>query len=108
MSKTLCYFNLVFLFIYQISLAQSKPELINSGEGIGKKFFADGKTAWQYNYFLGLLHGLQTTYYPNGNLRSEENWYNGEQNGVSKYYDENGKITETRIYYYDILLSVNK
>lgn len=77
-------------------------------QGISKRFFRNGKIAWQNNYFLGQLHGLQTTYYSNGNLRSEENWYNGEQNGVSKYYDENGRLTETRVYYYDILLSVTK
>ncbi|HYK44454.1 MAG TPA: tetratricopeptide repeat protein, partial [Parafilimonas sp.] len=45
MSKPLSFFNLVFVFVYQISLAQNTPELINSGELIaqGAKLNDDGK-----------------------------------------------------------------
>jgi hypothetical protein len=45
MSKPLSFFNLVFVFIYQISLAQNTPELINSGDLIaqGTKLSDDGK-----------------------------------------------------------------
>ena len=54
------------------------------------------------------FHGIIKEFYANGNLKSERSFYEGEENGASKYYNETGKLTETRTYYFGVLLSVNK
>lgn len=82
--------------------------IYNNEQGIKKIYFANGKPDKEENYFYGNMHGLNKSFYANGNIKTEENWYNGEQNGISKYYDESGKLKETRLYYYDVLLSVAK
>jgi antitoxin component YwqK of YwqJK toxin-antitoxin module/Flp pilus assembly protein TadD len=72
--------------------------------GLKKVFYPSGKIMKEENYYYGNLHGNYKYYAENGTLISDLNFYNSDMHGVSKYY-ENGKLTETLVYYYDMLES---
>ena len=83
-------------------------EYINSNringddDGIKKTYYPSGKIMREENFLHGNLHGTSKYYAENGNLINELNFYNSDLHGVCKYY-EAGKLTETLIYYYDML-----
>lgn len=73
-------------------------------DGVKKVYYPSGKIMREETYVNGNLHGLSRYYAENGNLISEINYYNDDFHGVCKYY-EAGKLTETLVYYYDMLES---
>ena len=77
-------------------------------DGLKKLYYPNGNIWKEENYVLGNFNGITKTYYPNGKPETEENYYNGNYHGSCKYYDEQGKLKQSRVYFYDNLISVNK
>lgn len=73
-------------------------------DGVKKVYYPSGKLMREEHYVNGNFHGPCRYYAENGSLISDLNYYNNELHGVCKYY-EAGKLTETLLYYYDMLES---
>ena len=101
-------FNESFAEGERIIYYSNGKEYINSNringddDGIKKTYYPSGKIMREENFLHGNLHGSSKYYAENGNLINELNFYNSDLHGVCKYY-EAGKLTETLIYYYDML-----
>lgn len=53
----------------------------------------------------GAAHGVWKTYFPNKELRYENYYFNGKLEGEQRYYSVDGKLSETRHYKNDDLIS---
>jgi antitoxin component YwqK of YwqJK toxin-antitoxin module len=55
---------------------------------------------------MGVLNGVEKSYYKSGKLEAETPYDSGKINGVEKFYSENGKLYEVRPYVNDKLNGV--
>ena len=58
----------------------------------------NGQNIVQWNFELGIPHGLWTWWYSNGHKRSEKNYTNGALNGSAIEYDREGKQIGQKTY----------
>lgn len=67
-------------------------------DGIGKRYFDDGRVKRKIIYAGGKRNGIAIWYYDNGIIKREANYIHGKLNGVVKEYDENGNLKSEIIY----------
>lgn len=74
--------------------------------GIKKTYFANGKLHKEESFYHGRYEGSSKEYYPSGKLKSDRYFVNDDPHGTWKYFNETGAVTETRVYFHGVLLSI--
>jgi antitoxin component YwqK of YwqJK toxin-antitoxin module len=74
-------------------------------EGINLEYHSNGKIKREKHFLHDNLHGIFREFDEKGILTKEAFYYNGTLHGSVKYF-KNGKLTETRYYFYDDLITV--
>ena len=62
---------------------------------------ANGKTAGEYPYTDGKMHGVMKEWWENGQQSSETNFDHGQRHGLNRYWDMKGKQTKEQVYEHD-------
>ena len=77
----------------------SGQDVLDSGTGVIKSLFPNGKLSFKSEIKNGYYHGLDAGFYPNGNKRYEMNYAHDKREGSYYYYYQSGKISTQGNYF---------
>ena len=99
----------------EVDFADKEVELLNEGKeanyqgkpytGLVRNKHSNGKTAGEYPYIDGKMHGVMKEWWENGQQSSETNFDHGQRHGLNRYWDMKGKQTKEQIYDHDKSIS---
>ena len=82
-SSTICE---VFKLLTERGLKQRQLD------GIVKKYYKNGKLAYEWSYKDGTQEGVATSYFKSGSLSTEWNYKGGRLDGITRIYYKSGGI----------------
>lgn len=95
----------------EVSFSDKDVELTDEGKaasyqgkpytGLVRNTHSNGKTAGEYPYVDGKMHGVMKEWYDNGQQSAETNFDHGQRHGLNRYWDMKGKQTKEQIYDHD-------
>jgi antitoxin component YwqK of YwqJK toxin-antitoxin module len=90
-------------------------EMLNEGKeatykgkpytGLIRNKHSNGKTAGEYPYIDGKMHGVMKEWWENGQQSAETNFDHGQRHGLNRYWDMKGHQTKEQIYDHDKSIS---
>jgi len=95
----------------EVSFSDKEVELTDEGKaatykgkpytGLVRNTHSNGKTAGEYPYTDGKMHGVMREWYDNGQQSAETNFDHGQRHGLNRYWDMKGKQTKEQVYDHD-------
>ncbi len=99
----------------EVGFADKEVEMLNDGKeatykgkpytGLIRNKHSNGKTAGEYPYIDGKMHGVMKEWWENGQQSAETNFDHGQRHGLNRYWDMKGKQTKEQIYDHDKSIS---
>lgn len=99
----------------EIGFADKEVEMLNDGKeatykgkpytGLIRNKHSNGKTAGEYPYIEGKMHGVMKEWWENGQQSAETNFDHGQRHGLNRYWDMKGHQTKEQIYDHDKSIS---
>ncbi len=99
----------------EVDFADKNVEMLNDGKeanyqvkpytGLVRNKHSSGKTAGEYPYQNGKMHGVMKEWWENGQQSAETNFDHGQRHGLNRYWDMKGKQTKEQIYDHDKSIS---
>lgn len=101
-----------------VDYSDSAIEIANMGKtanykgkpytGLVRRMHGNGKTAGEYPYTDGKMHGAMKEWWENGLQAAETNFDHGQRHGLNRYWNQEGKQTKEQIYNHDKSVSEKK
>ena len=99
----------------EVDFSDSNVEMTNEGKtahyktsaytGLIRRKHSNQKTAGEYPYVNGKMHGVMKEWWDNGQQSAETNFENGQRHGLNRYWDMKGRLTKEQIYDHDKSIS---